>query len=147
MKKYWNSLIVAMSLMLIIGETSLGATREPHGDAPSSDPSTLNQRIRVIRAKDHVTIPIPNVVASEFSQTPRIEILNYTGAYLTVYFSGPSSRQVKVRPGAGESTTLIAGNYEVAAEVNDPGVLPFFGNHRYDREDYQIRFSIRSTSR
>lgn len=146
MKKCGRSfcVLVIVSLVMVLTEIASVVAQESGTRTLSSDPSALNRRIQIIRTRNHIAIPIPEVVEPGFSQTPRIEILNATEAYLTIYFNGPSPRQVHIRPGAIESLALISGDYEVAAQVSDPGVLPFFSIHRYNRELYQIRFSIRS---
>jgi len=147
MKARWNFSSSLFVLILVLAHVSLASAREPRGRAPESDSSALDQRIRSIRARNPITVPFPDAITSEPSQTPRIEIYNNTGSYLMIYFRGPSPRQVRVRPGASESVVLTAGSYEVAAEVDDPSVLPFFGLHQYDREGYRLGFSIRPTPR
>ncbi|HWP49218.1 MAG TPA: hypothetical protein VNM22_18830 [Candidatus Limnocylindrales bacterium] len=143
MKRRWNLLTGIMSLIFLLAGLSPVPAREPRGKALDPSALTIEQRIQTIRARNHITIPLPDVIEPEFSQTPRVKILNDTPNNLTVYFRGPSIRQVTLRPWSTETILLLAGNYEVAAEVDNPGVLPFFGSHPYDREDYQLIFSVR----
>lgn len=139
----WSLLAGIMSLIFIVADLSPVSAREPRGKVLDPSALTIEQRIQNIRARNHIPIPLPDVITPEFSQTPRVKIINDTQHNLTVYFRGPGIRQVTLRPWSTETILLLAGNYEVAAEVDDPGVLPFLGSHPYDREDYQLIFSVR----
>jgi hypothetical protein len=143
MKMRWSLLTGIIGLIFILADLSPGIAREPRGKTLDSTSLTVEQRIQKIRAGNYTTIPLPHVIEPGFSQTPQVKIINDTQDKLTVYFRGPSIRQITLRPWSSETITLLAGNYEVAAEVDNPGVLPFFGFHPYDRENYQLIFSVR----
>ena len=73
-------------------------------------------------------------------------ITNDTPYILTVLLSGPSTRSVNLSPGGTKTLTLDPGNYETAAKVSDPTVIPYYGVDTLIADtEYEVSFYIRTT--
>jgi hypothetical protein len=73
----------------------------------------------------------------------KMTIRNDTGHTLLVRFSGPVDRTVQVPADKTEEIALAAGRYQVAAEVTEPGITPFYGEQTYrSNTDNRYRFYL-----
>jgi hypothetical protein len=76
-----------------------------------------------------------------------LTIENGTGKPLTVYFLGPITRIVRVEAGESAGVSLVVGQYDAAAELQDPAVIPFYGSLRFEvRTHYWLRFNTTGSS-
>jgi hypothetical protein len=57
----------------------------------------------------------------------KLEVKNDSIYTLTVYYSGPTSQILELKPGETQSVVISKGNYKVAARGSDPKVRPFAG--------------------
>src|ERR1022692_1031462 len=56
-----------------------------------------------------------------------ITVENETNYVLYLYLSGPSSQEITLAAGASQTLQVSPGDYEIAAKVSDPSVIPFYG--------------------
>jgi hypothetical protein len=72
----------------------------------------------------------------------KITIENDTNHTLYVHFSGPEAQTIPIPKGNSQEIVLVSGDYEVAAEVNDPKVKSLYAkrtlraNYHYIRRFY-----------
>jgi hypothetical protein len=72
-------------------------------------------------------------------------IENGTGHLLRVHFSGPITRTVDVPNGTSAGVDLAVGRYEVAAEVPQAPIVPFYGKQEYRANThYWLQFFVRA---
>jgi WD40 repeat protein len=90
--------------------------------------------------------PLPKPQAKKAEPNERAvhwQIENGTDSRLTVFIRGPSRRVVIIEPSKNQSVVLNAGNYEVAARVERPNVVPFFGKQEFAQGfAYAVKFVI-----
>ncbi|MCK4404292.1 MAG: hypothetical protein KAW02_04310 [candidate division Zixibacteria bacterium] len=73
----------------------------------------------------------------------KIDTENDTQYLLRVYYVGPETLSVFFQPRQTKTIELSGGNYQVAAEVDNPTVNPFKGTHAYKEGwSYTSRFYI-----
>src|ERR1022692_2434290 len=51
-------------------------------------------------------------------------------SYLSL-IAGPVTQKIDIAAHASETISLLPGDYDVAARVSNPTVIPFFGRHNY----------------
>jgi len=67
---------------------------------------------------------------------------NDTEYTLTVFLSGPQEDRFEIAPRGSQTLNMLPGQYEVAARVSNPAVIPFYGqrscgpNTRYSEHIY-----------
>jgi hypothetical protein len=72
-------------------------------------------------------MPTAQAAAANLGGRTEIVVENSTSYALTVLLSGPASQRIPVGAGASQSVTVSPGNYEIAASVSSPNVIPFYG--------------------
>ena len=102
----------------------------------------IDLEVDAIFAGEHGELPPPQKTSSGSSNKNTIEIENRTDYTLTVRYSGAISVKVVIPARGGDTVTLPAGQYRVAASVNHPNVTPFAGSHNLAGGDYSSIFYI-----
>jgi len=93
---------------------------------------TPEAAISRIQAGRHTPMPAPTTAPASGAEGKGLTVENNTGYTLHVYFSGPASRTVVVPDRRSESVELAVGSYQVAAEVPDSPIVPFYGRQAYE---------------
>lgn len=109
----------------------------------SEEEDNAGKEIARIRGGQHAALPRP--VTSPVSRTSNqgLTIENHTGHVLKVYFAGSSSKTVTIPEGKEAELNLDAGEYELAAEIVDGRLLPFYGKQSFESgKRYRFRFSV-----
>ena len=121
-------LTVLLPSALLLVSTSAESRRQVRVDASSNN---VHLAIERIKAGRHSEMPDParSVATGQVGEGLTIE--NGTGKRLTVYFLGPVTRLVQIGAGASTGVSLVVGQYEAAAEPEDPAVIPFYGSLRF----------------
>ncbi|MGO9272064.1 MAG: hypothetical protein ACLQOO_17670 [Terriglobia bacterium] len=119
---------------VIEGSTSGGA-----------EANAIQAEIDQIKGGRHGSIPSPQAVSTSRGGGNIISIKNSTGYALSVYFAGPSSRQLEIPAGDTQQVQLLPGQYQVAARASDPAVIPFWGPESFAADTrYPFEFVIDS---
>jgi hypothetical protein len=114
----------------------------PTGALAPSD-NTIQQEIGKIRNGRNAPMPPAQAAAANLGGQTGILLENGTTYTLTVFVSGPMSQRIQLAPGGSKTLTLSPGNYEVAASVSGPGVVPFYGKETLSANtQYTERFYI-----
>lgn len=91
----------------------------------------------------HGKLPGMNhVEKDDDSPTSTICVENATDQILTVYYSGPDSRSVRIAPRSKSSVTLRNGYYRIAASVTSPNVRPYAGSENFGGGRYEVGYCI-----
>jgi len=112
---------------------SRDATATKGSTAPTSSASPIQSSdtlaaINRIKNGRHETMPAPTAV---------------TANTLYVYFSGPTTRTVTIPTGSKAGVTLDVGSYQVAAEIPNSDIRPFYGAQSYaSNTHYWIKFYV-----
>lgn len=105
------------------------------------------QRVEAWRRHGHGELPPLEASPreSDAASWPEVRIRNATDFGLVVWFSGPCPRTVALAPRAEHAEELCAGNYDVVAELDEPGFDPFVGrgDELEDGAAYQVTFLLR----
>lgn len=106
------------------------------------------QRVEAWRRDGHGELPPLEASQreSDAAAWPEVRIRNATDFGLVVWFSGPCPRTVALAPRAEHAEELCAGNYDVVAELDEPGFDPFVGrgDELEDGAAYQVTFLLRA---
>jgi hypothetical protein len=120
------------------GSSSMGSTA-------SVEPS-VHDVVEKIRAGDHAAMPpTQRVTVNALAASGRttMTVKNSTAYELSVFFDGPVSTKVTLRPGASQDVDLAPGMFHVAGRVSASEVLPFYGEETYEASArYSVRFYI-----
>jgi hypothetical protein len=117
------------------------------GAAPARAEPTASA-IERIRSGRHADMPPPQMAHAMGSAGKGMTIENGTGHVLRVHFSGPVTKSVDVPDGSSTGVELAVGAYEVAAEVPEAPIVPFYGKQDYrPNTHYWLRFFVRSAWR
>jgi hypothetical protein len=88
-------------------------------------------------------MPAPSTAHATGNAGEGMTIENGTGHTLYVYFDGPTSKTVKVPDGSQVDVALVVGSYQVAGEIPNSHVRPFYGKQSYeDNTHYWLKFFI-----
>ena len=144
-----NSSVVSLRITPEQLATSMPAGLVPAGSG-SSNPAAPSSSLTIREEFDRITSrpygslpPIQSTGASASRNGMAVlEIKNDTAYTLTALFGGPTERRVEVAPGGSISVELLPGSYKVAGRVNAPGVLPSYGEHRFDASGSGMKFYI-----
>jgi opacity protein-like surface antigen len=99
--------------------------------APVGAPDPVQRSIDEIRGRPHGTIPAAQATGRSSGGATTIAVTNATVSTLSVFLSGPQSESLTLAPGATGHLRLTAGDYEMAARVSAPDVIPFYGTQRF----------------
>ena len=103
--------------------------RAPVESVPA--PDLVQRSIDDIRARPHGTIPAAQATGRSSGGGTTIAVTNATVSTLSVFLSGPQSESLTLAPGATGHLRLTGGDYEMAARVSAPDVIPFYGTQRF----------------
>jgi hypothetical protein len=107
-----------------------------------ADAASAMQRIR---SGPHSSMPMPETATAYGNEGEGMTIQNGTNKTLYVYFVGPVQKTVVIKPGATAGVSLVVGNYEVAVEIPNAHVTPFYGKQSYKSDThYWLKFFLRS---
>lgn len=113
-----------------------------------SGAETTEDAIQRIRAGQHVAMPPPTSTAASGPAGKGMTIENESGHTLHVHFSGPVTRTVVVPNGQAAGVELAVGRYQVAAEIPQSRIVPFYGEQAYEpNTHYWLKFFVRQRSR
>lgn len=129
--------IVLTALLALVTAAVIGVT--PH----VSDAESPADAIKRIRRGPHMQMPPPQAAYASGGSGKGMTIENGTGYLLHVHLSGPINRTVDVPNGQSVGVDLVVGSYEVAAEVPDAPIMPFYGNQTYEpNHHYWLKFFV-----
>jgi len=123
------------------------AEKAPAPPAPDPNAKAIDAEVAKIMAGDHSQLPPAQKLSSNNSGVATIKVTNDTAHTLTVLYSGPTSKKSVLSAHQSENVSLTAGNYSVAASVNDPSVIPFAGTDTVSGGHYTNQFYIVTTTR
>lgn len=99
--------------------------------------------INRIKNSQHSTMPAPAQAPAYGASGKGMTIENGTEYALMIYFIGPTTRTVTVPKNESVGVELAVGSYEVAAEVKDANVVPFYGTQDYKPNmHYWLKFYL-----
>jgi hypothetical protein len=104
--------------------------RFPDSDA-AKDARARMADVEVARILGQKYMPLPpvNEIGRGGAATVALmQIRNGAELALTVYFSGPSSTTIELKPGETKEFQLARGAYKVATRRPNPGIIPYAGN-------------------
>ena len=128
---------------VLLGVSGCASPQVAPGAASAAEERRIRQEIAAIRGGRHGALPPAQVVAANRNaRVSSMQIRNGTAFTLTVLYAGPSSRRVVVPPQGTQSLALAIGEYQVAASVNAPGVIPYAGVDRLFGGSYENHFYI-----
>jgi hypothetical protein len=108
----------------------------------------IKNEIEAIRRSPHEAMPAVEAVEAPLGGETSMMVENGTKYLLFVYFTGPVSQKLEISAGASQTVQLPPGNYQVAARVANPSVVPFYGEQRYGANTrYSEHFYIRTVMR
>ncbi|MCK4417240.1 MAG: hypothetical protein KAV99_03655 [Candidatus Latescibacteria bacterium] len=88
-------------------------------------------------------LPSPEPISKVSGKMTEIDTENDTPYILTVYYVGPETLSVSFKPHKKKNVSLLPGTYRVAAEADNPMVIPFKGTHTFEKGwSYESRFYI-----
>jgi hypothetical protein len=105
-------------------------------------PKSIQYEIERIRNGPHAAMPLAEAAPSALDGQTSMTLENGTSCTLSLFFSGPASQRMQLAPGGSQTVYLSPGNYELAARVSCPNVIPFYGtqtlaaNTRYSENFY-----------
>ena len=94
---------------------------------PKSRAVEIQHEIDKIRSSPHGAIPQAQATPSALGGQTGMTVENRTSCTLSVFISGPASENIQLAPGGSQTVGLSPGNYELAASVSCPNVIPFYG--------------------
>ncbi len=108
----------------------------------------VDLQVAKIMSGDHGVLPPAqrNSYNRSSSSMTAVDVENGTGYTLTVYYSGPTSRSLKLAPGASGSLSLQPGSYRVAASVSARNVRNYAGSDNLQGGSFEQKFYIQTTS-
>lgn len=123
-----------------IEPVSVASSVSAHKQSPSGnraaffddtrDTEATQRAIDRIRKGPHEPMPV-----SESHQTggegSSVAVENRTTYQIHVYFAGPVNQNLRVSPGETRTISVIPGQYSIAADVPDSGILPCYGVQNY----------------
>jgi hypothetical protein len=113
----------------------------------TTEVSGTEQEIAKIRNGPHEAMPAAQSSQASLGGQTGMTIENGTGYTLYFYLSGPSSQSLQIPPNSSQTLNVPPGQYEVAAKVSDPSVIPYYGNDNYaPNSQYSHHFYV-STQR
>jgi hypothetical protein len=116
----------------------------PDGLPTTSQSDHVREAIQRIRNGPHSSMPAPSVAPANGPAGEGMTVQNHTSYALTVYFSGATDVSMIIPPGASRDVALVTGKYQVAVEIPDSRVTPYFGEHTYEtRTHYWLSFSLK----
>jgi hypothetical protein len=105
-----------------------GSSAAPISAPASSQSDQVQQEIDRIRSGRYSPMPTPQASgASGLDGQTSWVIQNGTSYSLTVFLSGPVRHRMDIPAGGSQTLRVSPGNYEVAASVSGPNVIPFYG--------------------
>lgn len=91
----------------------------------------ITEEIASIRNGPHAAMPTAEVSSNAADGKTSMTIENGTQFTLYLFLSGPMNQRLQITPGASQTAELVPGNYEIAARVSSPSVIPFYGTQSY----------------
>lgn len=126
------------ALLLLAAVAIVGAL--PRVGSAEENPAAAIARIR---HGPHAQMPPPQTAYAGGPTGKGMTIENGTGYLLRVHFSGPVNQTVDVPDGQSVGVELAVGSYEVAAEVPDAPIMPFYGTQTYQSNmHYWLKFFV-----
>jgi hypothetical protein len=98
---------------------------------PVDDSTAIRQEIDKIRSSPHETMPSAQATGMALGGKTSITVENATEYVLSILIAGPVTQKIDIAAHASETISLLPGDYDVAARVSNPTVIPFFGRHNY----------------
>lgn len=108
------------------------------------NPLLINSKLKFIASSNYNLLEQPVSERKFWGPEKSILIIeNKTEFELAVYLKGQEYKIIKVEQNSSEEVEITAGNYEVAAELDNPDILPYYGKVTYEenrmyREEYTI---------
>lgn len=102
----------------------------------------IRRQIDNIRKGRHLPIPPAQAGPGGSSDPTSVQVNNATAYTLFLFVSGPLNQTVQLVAGDSTMIVLSPGNYEIAARVSNPHVIPLYGkrlfeaNTQYSEEFY-----------
>jgi hypothetical protein len=125
---------------LKFGTVPAAAVRHPVSGSGADD---IQQEIGRIRDGRNAPMPPPQAARANLDGRTGMDIENGTSCTLSVFLSGAVSHKVQLAPGVSQTVTLPPGNYEVAATVSCPNVVPVYGKENLgSNTQYSEKFYI-----
>ena len=114
------------------GEISLDCGKPVGTNAQSGMANDeVKQEIQKIRNAPHEAMPPAQSAGASLGGQTSMTVENGTTFVLYLYVSGPTSRKLQIAPGGSESLRFPPGQYEVAAKISAPSVIPFYAVENY----------------
>lgn len=121
-------------------QTELPIVMQQATASPTSDDSVTSAIDRV-RSAPHSILPDAQKLPAGTGNGVQVE--NATKYSIRIYFRGPEKHAENVPPGGSVTINLPPGEYEVAAEVPNSSVQPYYGKQEYSTgSGYRERFTI-----
>jgi len=120
----------SLPLDITPGFSAPGGAASPTTSAPTepqAESNEIRQQIDRIRNGPHEALPPAQAAASSLGGQTGMSVTNRTSCTLSVFVSGPANKSMQLPPGGSQSIGLVPGNYELAASVSCPNVIPFYG--------------------
>jgi len=125
-------------------KAAMAQTAGLKGPSSPSGPTTTGIELEIerIRTGQHAAMTTDQAAPSALGGQTSIVVDNSTEYTLTVFLSGPVQQRVDIGPRGSQMLNLTPGQYEVAARVSNPAVIPFYGqwscgpNTRYSEHVY-----------
>ena len=113
-------------------------------DEQQTSNRVTKETIKRIKQGEHGDMPEPIQSPVTDSSGETLTIVNATGHKLMIHFSGPETKTVKISTGKSVSVELTTGQYEMAAEVPETNIIPFYGSYSCKPNmQYQIQFIVK----
>jgi hypothetical protein len=118
---------------------------EPQRIQAAAEDNGIQQQIDRIRNGPHGAMPQAQTAPSALGGQTSMNVENATSCTLSVFLSGLITQTMQIAPGTSQARTLPPGNYEVAASVSCPNVIPFYGRESFSMNtEYSEKFYIAS---
>jgi hypothetical protein len=105
----------------------VGGPGIPRLAIPLTESHSVEQEVAAIRNAPHEAMPPAQAARASLGGQTGITVENETNYVLYLYLSGPSSQEITLAAGASQTLQVSPGDYEIAAKVSDPSVIPFYG--------------------
>lgn len=136
-RSFATTALLALATVALVGVTPSVNGAESPADA-----------IARIRRGPHGQMPPPQTAHASGPAGKGMTIENGTGHLLRVHFSGPTNWTVDVPDGQSVGVDLVVGSYEVAGEVPDAAIMPFYGTQVYQpNTHYWLKFFVQTKYR
>jgi hypothetical protein len=96
----------------------------------SGSSETASMATERIRSSRYAPMPEPKALPDASGTTFTVE--NKTKLPISVYLNGSTSRALTVLPSSSASATITPGRYQIAAEIPNSGVTPFYGEQTFN---------------